>query len=194
MCKDVIAIMTLFILLFQINPASGQEKYEKESRIKAREAPARAIDFIDSLDIDARIKWYSEEGLDGKSVEAKYRKNKQKYSVEFDTLGNIQDVEIKVKWANLDAHLKDIITEQLGKDCDKHKIRKVQIQYSGDRDEILAKTKGKDKATDITTRYEIIVRCRADWNVNLYEYLFSDAGQILTTSKIIFKNSSHLEY
>lgn len=153
-----------------------------------------AIDFIDSLELKVRVKWYLEQGLEGKSVEAKYKHNGQKYSIEFDTLGNILDVEIKINWASLDTKLKDLITEQLGQDCDRYRIRKVQIQYSGDRQEVLAKTKGKNAATGITTSYEIIVRCRVNWNVDLYEYLFSDAGQILTTSKIIFKNSSHLEY
>ncbi len=123
------------------NNLGAQEKYEKESRIREKYVPTKALQFIDSSDLKSRIRWYLEEGLNRKSIEAKFKHEKVRYSVEFDTLGNVEDIEIEIPWEDLNSQLKDSISLHLKKDCLKHKIVKVQIQYSGSESELLAKLK-----------------------------------------------------
>ena len=125
-----IYIILLLVVQYSSN-LYAQEKYEKESRIKQKNVPSKALLFIDSLNFKNKIKWYKEEGLYRKSFEAKFKYNKARYSVEFDTLGNIEDLEIEVDWEDLKSNISDSISLQLKIDCIKHKIVKVQKQYKG---------------------------------------------------------------
>jgi len=91
-------IATLIILIFESysNKLFAQEKFEMESRLKQNDVPSNALNFIDSLSLKNKVKWYLEEGIERKSIEAKFKRSGKKHSVEFDILGNIEDVEIEV--------------------------------------------------------------------------------------------------
>ncbi len=194
MTRCLIFALTIFFSGFFMNNLIGQQKYEKESRMKPRDVPAAALEFMDLLDVNSKVKWFWEEGLDDKSVEAKYKLNKRKYSAEFDTLGKIQDIEMTMEWTDLPVQLRDSIGAQLDNLCVQHKVVKVQIQYSGTRASLLSKMRGSGNTETCLTKYEVIANCRSEEGIELFEYLFSDTGQMLSVFKIIFKNSSHLEY
>lgn len=172
----------------------AQEKFEKESRMKQRDVPLKAFSFVDSLNYNTKIKWYKEEGLTGKSIEAKFKYNKTNYSIEFNTLGNIEDIEKEVNWADMDLMISESITRQFITDCPKHKIVKVQKQYSGSEKDLFSLLKTGTESGQLKVRYEIIVKCTERRKASLFEYLFDENGMLLSKSKIIFKNSSHLEY
>ena len=108
--------------------------------------------------------------------------------------GNIADVEMKVNWEGLNENLKKAITLQLNKDCENHKIIKVQKQHTGTEANLTKLLNSEKESPENTIKYELIVRCSQQKSINLFEYLFDEQGQIVSTSKIIFKNSSHLEY
>ena len=77
-----------------INVASSQDKQEREHRIRKSQFPEKALEFIQQQLLDAkRIKYYKE--IDGakRSYEVKFKKDRLKYSVEFDEDGNLEDVE-----------------------------------------------------------------------------------------------------
>ncbi len=194
MFKHLITGIFFILLVICSNHLYAQQKYEKESRLKEKEVPSRALGFIDSLEVQKKVRWYLEEGFGRSSIEAKFKLNKQKYSIEFDTIGNLEDIEIEITWNELPALLKESISFHLGKDCRKFNIRKVQIQYSGDRSILFSAIKKGDKKGMYIVNYEIVVKCCNTKNVALFEYLFSNTGQPLTVSQIIFKNSSNLEY
>ena len=185
----------LFLLIFTVSGhLFAQEKFEKERRIKRDEVPVKALRFIDSLRVHAKIKWYEEEGLTGKTIEAKFKQNRTKYSIEFDPLGTLEDLEIEVNWARLDVSLKNAITNQLNQQCSKHKIVKVQEQFTGEEHHLFTLLSSGIKSEELKVNYEIVVSCHDDQGVHLFEYVFNEEGIILTKHKIIFKNSSHLEY
>jgi len=185
----------ILLILFSISTILfAQDKFEKESRIQPKDVPPRALLFIDSLNLKTKIKWYKEEGLDKESIEAKFKLNKVKHSVEFDTYGKIEDVEIIVNWEDLESDLKDSIFFQLNIDCLSHKIVKVQRQFLGSENELLFQIKNRDVFEPLKIRYEMIIRCKYEKKVDLFEYLFNYDGKLISRSRIIFKNSSHLEY
>jgi hypothetical protein len=184
-------VLFLITFSFSIN-LFAQDKFEKESRIKSKEVPSKAFYFIDSLKI--KVKWYKEEGLNTKNFEAKFKHKKIKYSVEFDSLGNIEDVEIGLDWQKIKSDLRDSIQVQLQKDCSRHRISKVQRQFTGSEKDLFALLITGNNLDALTIKYEIIIRCKQQNKVNLFEYLFNDKGILISKSKIIFKNSSHLEY
>ncbi len=194
MIKYIIATITILILGSFSNSLLAQQKFEKESRLKQNEVPSNALNFIDSLKLKNKIKWYLEEGLESKSIEAKFKRNRKKHSVEFDKLGNIEDVEIEIKWDELPTPLKNSISTRLQKDCKKHKIVKIQIQYTGNQMPLFLKLLSGKPTEDLTVKYEIIVKCRSEKSTELFEYLFTDKGHFVLASQIIFKPSYHLEY
>lgn len=194
-CKYLFLSLT-FLLLGVItgNTAYGQRKYESERRINAADVPQSASNFIDSLQVKRKIKWYVEEGIDSRTLEAKFRFDRRKYSVEFDTKGGFQDAEIQVNLHRIRTLTRNLIQAKLHDECLKYKIQKVQVQYSGSRQAVLHKIRTGQSTDRYTTKYELIVRCKSANGVSLFEYLFSDIGQLLTKRRIIFKNSSNLEY
>jgi hypothetical protein len=194
MIKYIIATITILILGSFSNSLLAQQKFEKESRLKQNEVPSNALNFIDSLNLKNKVKWYLEEGLESKSIEAKFKRNRKKHSVEFDKLGNIEDVEIEIKWDELPTPLKNSISTRLQKDCKKHKIVKIQIQYTGNQMPLFLKLLSGKPTEDLTVKYEIIVKCRSEKSTELFEYLFTDKGHFVLASQIIFKPSYHLEY
>jgi hypothetical protein len=173
---------------------SAQEKFEKESRIKSKDVPSKALWFLDSLNFDTKIKWYKDEGLDKTTVEAKFKLNKVKHSVEFDLDGNLVDVEKEVTWESLEPQLKASISSQLQMDCKEHKIEKVQNQFTGNQNDVFSMLKTAKTDENIAVKHEIVVKCHHQNEVDLFEYLFDDQGELVFKSKIVFKNSSHLEY
>lgn len=186
-------LLFLISMYFSLN-LRAQEKYERESRIKQKDVPTEALRFFDSISNINKIKWYKEEGLNKISFEAKFKINRTKYSVEFDSLGNIEDIEIEVDWRDLKTQLKDTISAQLNRNCNSHKITKLQIQYTGSKADLWHQLKYQAIKPNAIVHYELIVKCRQSKDVNLFEYLFSEFGEIVSVSKIVFKNSSHLEY
>lgn len=186
--------ITILLILFITGNLLGQEKYEKERRIPTKEVPSSALNFIDSINIKSKVKWYLEEGLNAKSVEAKFKRNSKKYSIEFGLPGNLEDAEIEIKFNELPKSLQQSISNQLKKDCLKFKVNKVQIQYSGDPSSVLIKILKSVEHEDLITNYELVIRCKSEKKTALFEFLFSEFGEVISSSEIIFKNSSHLEY
>jgi capsule polysaccharide export protein KpsE/RkpR len=186
--------LILIISFYFSNSLLAQDKFEKESRIKVNEVPVKAANFIRSLELNSKIKWYQEEGLNRKSIEAKFKYQQQKYSVEFDTLGHIEDVEVEINWSEIEPTISQLVLKQLEKDCLGNKIIKVQQQFTDQENDLNSLLKNKFVAATIVSKFEIIVRCNTAEGVYLFEYLFNDKGQIESKFEIVFKNSSHLEY
>lgn len=172
----------------------SQQKYEKESRLKPEEVPQAALEFIQAIEIPNKVKWYIEYGLENNSIEAKFKLNKKRHSVEFDTLGTIEDVEIEIKLRELDPKLKKTIDAVLSHMCSDHEISKIQKQYTGAPSVLLSLLKGQELTGKFTTKYEVVATCESESKTDQFEYLFSDEGKLLQQFKIIFKNSSNLEY
>lgn len=193
MIKGNSFIIFVLLLLCSNSRSFSQGKYEKESVVKADEVPIKASHFIDSLKLLKSVKWFYEEGLNSHSYEAKFKHEKRNYSVEFDTLGNVEDVEVLVDPDELSKKISDAINAHLNNHCDKFKIVKIQIQYSGKATDLIRFIQGGD-ADGITRKYELVVRCKSEKEVDLYEFLFDHEGDFLSKSLIILNNSSHLEY
>ena len=185
--------LTVFYLLFFASNLLAQNKFEREYRIKEKSVPKKAIDFISNLQFDSHIKWYAEESSQGKSIEAKTKYQKVKYSIEFSTDGQLQDVEIEIEGKDI---LKDVfskIQNRFSSDFSKFKIVKIQKQLSGSDRGIINFLK-KGTKSSVTIKYEIVAKGKSQKGKNLFEYTFSHTGEFEKREKIIFKNSDHLEY
>lgn len=180
-------------LLFSVH-VLGQTKQEREYRLKIQKVPIAARQFVDSIQSKKKIHWYYEENLTGNSVEAKLTFRKKKYSIEFDTLGNLQDVEILINWAEIPKKVQNNITSNLDSVFTVSKIKKIQIQYIGNNAALLDLAKKQFTNREYTTNYELIVVGKKDTQKKLYEVVFSQNGAVNGISEIIFKNTDNLEF
>lgn len=186
-------LIVVVIIFLSLNAIQAQTKFEKEYRLKNTSVPANAQAFIDSLSFQEKVKWYFEENNAGNSIEAKFKAHKTKYSIEFDVDGKLQDVEIEIKWTDVPKPVQDQIITFIDANYGFFKIKKIQVQHSGTSDSVLHFLNDK-KTQDITTRYELIVKTRLIRKVVLFEIVFDEKGQHLSTAQIQFKNIDNLEY
>ncbi len=187
-----IRILILIFLFFGLSDIKGQIKYEKEYRLKPNEVPLEIRGFIDSCDFTSKIKWFAEESEHGKSFEAKVTPDRSEYSIEFDTWGNLEDVELEVEWDKLTPQVRDFVSQHFEKAFLKHKIIKIQLQWTGQRSELLQIVKSRRRSDVIN--YEIVVKGKNTDKTHWYEYLFDSQGTILRTSEIVFRNTDNLDY
>jgi hypothetical protein len=186
--------LTLFLFLFIAAYAFGQTKFEKESRLKIRQVPLKAKLFVDSLGFQQKVKWYYEQNLQGNSIEAKSKVERKIYSIEFDTLGNLQDIEIGIGWQDMPAATIENICTALHATYDSFTINKIQVQYKGKPSLLLSLLKKGQTNEQYTTNYELIVKGRMGREVKLYEITFNQLGILTDTAEIIFRNTDNLEY
>jgi len=187
---------TCFILFFMLlaYTAQGQQKLERETTIKKELVPAQALQFIEGVKDKKRLKWYFEENLEGASVEAKFKAEGSKYSIEFDTAGYIEDVEVVRKMRQMPVPVLKSICTTLDTIFTRHRIGKIQQQFTGSRQALLQVANRQQVPPEVVVRYEVVVKGKKDKAARLYEMTFNDTGKLLNTRQIIFKNTDNLEY
>ena len=163
----------------------AQLKMEREYRVSGKQVPLAARQLVDSCFAGTKVKWYVEEGIGYKSFEAKLKHDKKRFSIEFDTLGNVADVELEIKLEAVPERVRGAIR--------KHKIAKVQVQWRGARPQLHAKIKGREPAA-VETFYEVVV---VGLQHNLYksfELLFDEKGAVVDFLEIIHNSNENLVY
>lgn len=192
--KQLKLILTLgFLVLFPFW-LQAQHKYEREFRIKAETIPQSAKDFIDSIGADSRIKWYKEISLDDITLEAKFKHNNKKFSVEFDSLGKLQDLEYVINKSEINPEVYTIIERKLDSVYQKWKFQKIQIHYSGKNEDIISAIRRNERDHAINMAYEIVLKGKNNNETQLYEITFSEQGALQKSLLIIQDKADHLEY
>ena len=184
----------VFVFLSPLAMLSGQVKYEKEYRIKEEAVPQQALDFVASLAFDRRVKWYKEERLQGTSIEAKTCFNKHKYSIEFDSLGRLEDVEIKIKWQAIPPAVQQAILATLEEQLARHRLIKIQRQWSGPPKAVLASVQTQTQQESVVKKYEIVLKGKSEEGIQWYEYTFTAIGLEESRRRIILRNTDNLTY
>lgn len=183
-------IMSLTFLLPAFSTA--QVKFEKESRISRDDVPEIAFLMLDELNLDVRVRWFMEESERGYSYEGKYKLNRVWHSIEFDSTGQFQDAEIEIKEKELPEGTRRRMHADFSAEFDRYRIRKIQRQLSGPREEVLSALDTQALPPAIRVRYEIVVKGKASGETHLYEYLFSRTGEPERKARIILRNTDHL--
>jgi len=181
------------ILLMQT--ADAQKKFERERSIKSSQVTEKARTYVESLFSDAKkIKWYLEENLEGIMVEAKIKENSNTYSIKFDTLGTVYDVEQTQKFEELPPAVQSNVMDHLKRHYKSFKIRKIQIQWVGDPHVLRSLIRRDNAENTYQTNYEIVYTGREDKDAASYESLFDHSGRHIETKTIIERNLNHLLY
>mgnify|MGYP003578150883 CR=1 FL=1 len=185
----------LIAALLLAHAADAQKKYERETTIKSSQVHESAKAYVKSLFPSAkRIKWYREESLEGVTMEAKIKQGRTIYSIEFDTLGTLHDIELTRNFAELPSSIQKRIQDYLGNRHRRFRIKKVQVQLIGHPGILGSVIKGKNTKDTYATNYEIEYSGNEGNNPIMYESLFDHAGNHIRTKEIIERNLNHLLY
>ncbi|MFC3878712.1 hypothetical protein ACFOSV_00905 [Algoriphagus namhaensis] len=173
--------------------AKAQDKVEREKKVKKSEVPSPAKKWLkDAFETLKSPKWYLETNESGYSYEAKFKWNDQYYSVEFDSLGVIEDVEIELNFEELAAEVQQNLNQYFSEGYKNYKIRRLQIQYSGHPDD-LEDLFDENEMEGLEVRYEIeFVGTDIDGLSQFWEGLFDEKGVFISRRKIITPPNENL--
>ena len=174
----------------------AQNKYEREYRIRKVQFPENALAFIETKLEDARhVRFYKETDSSKISYEAKFKKDRLHYSIEFDEDGKLEDVEIRIKEIDIPRETFEKITSYLEEEFITYRIRKIQQQYP------LLDNNTKKTLDDAfqnlllpSLNYELIIAGKTEKKYNQYEVLFDAAGNFIKLRKSLPPNYDHVLY
>jgi len=178
-------------------PVFSQAKYEKEFRIKQADFPQKALALInDKIRGVKRLRFYKEIDSIAISYEAKFKKDRLFYSVEFNTEGELQDIEILIQEIDIPKDVFGSITKHLEETYPKYSIRKLQQQYplkEGTQHSSLLKEAFQNLLLPYIN-YELIVSCKSEAGRREFEYLFDAEGNFLSKRESLPANYDHILY
>ncbi len=190
-------IVVFTVLLFCANLLLGQYKYEREHRILKAQFPENALGFIVSkLNGAKRIRFYKEIDSARVSYEAKFKKDRLWYSIEFDQAGELEDIEITINPVDMPNEVFKNINAYLVSYFQKSKIKKIQQQYVATPEVEPGKTLNNAFQNLMlpSINYEIIVAGKKGQNNGQYELLFNAAGDFKSIRESLPPNYDHVLY
>jgi len=184
------------ILLFGAT-VSAQNKYEREHRIRKVQFPLKAMEYIEEKLQDAkRIRFYKEIDSAKISYEAKFKKDRLWYSVEFDKNGSLEDIEILIKIVDIPEDTFSKISDYLSSNFTKYRIRRMQQQYPVTKNEAVESTI-KNAFQNLmlpSIKYELIVSGKKVNTYEQFEILFDAEGNFEKSRKSLPPNYDHVLY
>lgn len=190
----ILLLVSLWTHFISPNHLLGQIKYEKEYDIEQKEVPRIALEFITKSGFEKHVRWYREESQDGTTIEAKSKKNRHKYSIEFDTSGKLLDIEKTVKIKQLSPPIQSALREGLTKEFRKYKVIKIQEQWKGDQSELLESIQSTKASASTKINYELIIKGKINDKKEYHEVLMSPFGQVFSRSLITHRTTDNLEF
>ena len=187
-----------FLLFFLcVSFSYSQVKKEKEERIPASEFPEKTRTYFNTISQDVKyLKFYREIDGNKKSYEVKFKYKREHYSVEFDTLGNLEDIEVVIKKKYIPKKAKTIIWDYFQANFKKTILVKIQKQYvntttNTDKQfiqHILEKPYNKH------THFEIIAEIKTKKVHELREFTFDRHGKFEKSRQVMTSSYEHALY
>ncbi|MCS5489118.1 hypothetical protein [Algoriphagus limi] len=179
--------VTFIFLVFLVfsGKAFSQKKIEQEKRIKKQDVPELAVEWLeDSFEGRKKVRWYQEISDQGISFEAKFPWKGKFHSVEFDSLGNIQDVEIEIQQNELGAEIESNILSDIASEFSEFRIQRIQRQYSAQSDD-LEDFFDEGEMEGITIRFEIeFIAKEKSGRQAFWEGLFDQKGKLISIREV----------
>jgi hypothetical protein len=182
----------LFIML-SLN-LIAQDKIEREYRIKREKVPELALKWFDeAFPETGKVNWYFEESSGKGSYEAKFKWEGRKYSVEFDTTGYVEDIEIDIPWKKIPVETRKNLEVFFESNYSRHKLMKIQKQHTASP-EVLLDFILNGNLNGLAIRYEIEYHGKSETENELWEGLFNSEGNPEKVRKIILAPTNNLEF
>lgn len=186
-----------FLLVFSVTTCFSQNKYEREHRILKKQFPQEAMAFISQkLEGAKRIRFYREIDSAKISYEAKFKKDRLHYSVEFNKLGELEDVEINIGQVDVPSESWEAIKVYLNRNFKRIRIKKIQQQYPVTADTPPEKTlyNAFQNLLLPSVNYEIVFAGKKEMGFEEFEALFDAQGHFIRIRKSLPANYDHVLY
>lgn len=193
--KASIFIIIVFIG-FSFQSSYAQYKYEREYRIRKSQFPNNALELIEEKVTDAkRIKFYKETDSAKVSYEAKLKKDRLWYSIEFSEEGVLEDIEILIKTTDIPDATLSKIEAYLNQNFKKYRIKRLQQQYTARTDALETTLRNAFQNLILpTNNYELMVVGKKDDGYMDYEILFDADGNFKNQRTSLPPNYDHVLY
>lgn len=174
----------------------SQEKREQEFRIDREKFPEAALAQIEGYLTNAkRIRFYQEMDSTKKSYEAKFKKGRLHYSVEFNENGILEDVEFIIKERDIPRDTWDTIMDYLDATYPKFRIKKIQQQHpKADRDSKKTLHEAFQNLMLPHINYEFVFSAKNENGFQTYEALFNFEGNLINIRKSFPPSYDHVLY
>ncbi|TNJ44207.1 hypothetical protein KFZ70_03675 [Tamlana fucoidanivorans] len=188
---------SLFIYILAGIMSFSQSKNEREVRVKPSEFPEVTSTYFNNFIKELKyLKFYRETDGDKVSYETKLKTQGFHFSIEFDTLGKLEDIEIVIK----EKHIPKTIKAKIGGYFETHynhvRFIKIQKQFvnSGmkpDKQFIQMVVENPNKMPD---NFEIIAETKKKKDRQLSEFTFRSNGQFIKARHVTSSSYSHALY
>lgn len=190
-----IILISSFLLLGWIS--WSQTKNEHEERVKLEALPEVAVAVVNTLPKKhKRLRFYQETDGDKRSFEAKFKYEKQHYSLEFSADGVIEDIEVIIMPDQIKTCTKYQIDDYFKRTFEKSKLIKVQIQYvyNGSENAIKFVNQVLSKNGDLNINYEVIAEVKTETERKVGEFLFNANGALISFKTLNPNSYEHALY
>jgi hypothetical protein len=189
----------IILILFYCSLSFSQVKNEKEERIEASEFPKNSLLYLNAIATRAKnIKYYKETDGEKSSYEAKFKLNKLHYSIEFNTLGKLEDIEIVIKEKHIPEPILNKIMDYYKNKYAKVRFIKIQKQFvnTSDKSDHEFLNYVLDNPIGKNTHFEIIaeIKTKEDKTRLLKEFTFENTGKFEKSRPISSSSYEHALY
>lgn len=186
----------LVILLLCANALSGQLKYEREYRIRKSQFPEKALLLVQKNVTNAKkLKFYKEINASEINFDAKFKKDRLWYSMQFSEDGTLENIALKINSIDIPEENYTEILEYLKQTFSSYKIKNIRQQYVVDKndDEIL-KIAFQNLITP-NLKYKFLVQGKKNTKGSEeFEILFHADGTSIALKKSLPPNYDHVLY
>ena len=186
---SILLILTLF------GPSLFGQDIDIEKRVGFNEVPSKSLNFTQSIFSSQKIKWYLEKNDSILLFEAKTKHKKHRYSVEFDTLGNIIDVEKIIKYKSLSTTTKKKIHHAIISEFKTYKVQKTQIQWISSDEETLTELIQFGFSNKFyVENFEVTIKGKKESIPMYYRILINNSGKIIQIIELERRSVDNLDF
>ena len=188
----------LFIVVFSFCiHGAAQATYEREHRIKKNQFPEKAHDLLaNEITKVKRLRFYRETDSTKTGFKAKFKKDRLRYSMGFNSDGILEDVEILINEIDVPNDTFTSVESYLNQSYTKYQIRKILQQYPVKKTEEIKKTLQEAFQNLLlpSVNYKLIVMCKTDDGSVDFEFLFDSDGNFKKKRALLPPNYDHVLY
>lgn len=184
-------ILITMAMLF-IKTSLAQAKVEVEKKVSSDLVPNKALQFIEQIEDKKQLKWIKEISEEGVHFEAKFKK-KKRYSIEFDSIGVLLDVEVNDPKIEHRENFERVLQTELK--TDRFIIMKVQHQWMSPNHSLLIESVNKEIRVDkVQLKYELEIKTKGEDGIHYFEILLDEDLKVVKKRPIEDSNTDNLMY
>ncbi|AFL85128.1 hypothetical protein Belba_2579 [Belliella baltica DSM 15883] len=187
----------LFLLFFLLITSSitYAQKREVEKSVKAADVPEEARLWLkDAYEGKSRVKWYFQTDGEKEVYEAKLKWKKKWHSVEFLPSGEILNIEILITIKELPEDVYENMVQYFTANYQRYKIDRIQIQYTGESDDLEDLIDENEVAEQLILQYEVEYFGREKGENKMWEGHFDRLGKMLKKRVIELNSTDILDF